>query len=115
MESKILDIGVDMGFFNNRLNAQVDFFQRIRDGIPESRYDVLIPNEAGFSLPKENLRSDKHVGFDAMVNWTDHVSDFNYSVGANIIHVSGIGNNMIHVIATLGMFIVTVFGIVLVM
>ena len=52
MESKILDIGVDMGFFNNRLNAQVDFFQRIRDGIPESRYDVLIPNEAGFSLPK---------------------------------------------------------------
>ena len=56
-----------MGFFNNRLNAQVDFFQRIRDGIPESRYDVLIPNEAGFSLPKENLRSDKHVGFDAMV------------------------------------------------
>mgnify|MGYP000024279330 FL=1 len=86
MESKILDIGVDMGFFNNRLNAQVDFFQRIRDGIPESRYDVLIPNEAGFSLPKENLRSDKHVGFDAMVNWTDHVSDFNYSVGANMTY-----------------------------
>lgn len=86
MESKILDIGVDMGFFNNRLNAQIDFFQRIRDGIPESRYDVLIPNEAGFSLPKENLRSDKHIGFDAMVNWTDHVSDFNYSVGANMTY-----------------------------
>ncbi|MCS2420863.1 TonB-dependent receptor [Bacteroides fragilis] len=86
MESKILDIGVDMGFFNNRLNAQVDFFQRIRDGIPESRYDVLIPNEAGFSLPKENLKSDKHVGFDAMVSWADHINDFNYSVGANMTY-----------------------------
>lgn len=86
MTAKILDVGIDVGFLNNRLNAQLDFFQRKRDGISESRYDVLIPNEVGFSLPKENLRSDLHRGFDASVMWTDHINDFNYSIGANVTY-----------------------------
>lgn len=87
MEFKILDIGVDMGFFNNCLNVQVDFFQCICDGIFEFCYDVLILNEVGFFLLKENLRLDKYVGFDVMVNWIDYVSDFNYSVGVNMIYL----------------------------
>lgn len=86
MTSKILDLGVDFGFLNNRLNMQVDYFRRVREGISESRYDVLIPNEVGFSLPKENLRSDMHQGFDASITWTDNINDFNYSVGANMTY-----------------------------
>ena len=86
MTAKILDIGVDLGFLNNRLNIQFDYFRRVRDGIPEPRYDVLIPNEAGFSLPKENLKSDMHRGFDASIMWTDQINDFNYSVGGNITY-----------------------------
>ena len=86
MTAKILDIGVDLGFLNNRLNVQFDYFRRVRDGIPEARYDVLIPNEAGFSLPKENLKSDMHKGFDASITWTDHINDFNYSIGGNITY-----------------------------
>lgn len=86
IKAKILDIGVDMGFFNNRLTAQFDFFRRLRTGIPESRYDVLLPSEVGFGLPKENLRSDLHIGYDAMVRWADNINDFNYSVGANVTY-----------------------------
>lgn len=86
MTAKILDIGIDFGFLNNHLNAQIDFFQRKREGISESRYDVLIPNEVGFSLPKENLRSDMNRGFDASIVWTNHINDFNYSIGANITY-----------------------------
>lgn len=86
MTSKILDIGVDMSFLNNRLSVQVDYFRRLREGIPEARYDVLIPNEAGFGLPKENLRSDMHRGFDATMTWTDQINDFNYSVSGNMTY-----------------------------
>lgn len=85
-KAKILDIGVDMGFFNNRLNAQVDFFRRVRTGLPAGRYDVLLPSELGFSLPKENLNSDVHIGYDAMVRWTDNINDFNYSVAGNVTY-----------------------------
>lgn len=86
MTSKILDIGIDMSFLNNRLNVQVDYFRRLREGIPEARYDVLIPNEAGFGLPKENLKSDMHKGFDATLTWTDQINDFKYSVGGNMTY-----------------------------
>lgn len=86
MTAKILDVGVDMGFLNNRLNLQVDYFRRLREGISESRYDVLIPNETGIDLPKENLRSDMHKGFDASINYTDNYNDFHYSVGANMTY-----------------------------
>ena len=85
-KAKILDIGVDMGFFNNRLNAQVDFFRRVRTGLPAGRYDVLLPSELGFSLPKENLNSDVHIGYDAMVRWTDNINDFYYSVAGNVTY-----------------------------
>ena len=84
MTAKILDLGFDMGFLNNRLGVQFDYFRRVRDGIPESRYDVLIPSETGFSLPKENLRSDMTKGFDASLHWADNINDFKYSVGANM-------------------------------
>lgn len=113
MTAKILDIGVDLGFLNNRLNIQFDYFRRVRDGIPEPRYDVLIPNEAGFSLPKENLKSDMHRGFDASIMWTDQINDFNYSVGGNITYSRfGIGNNISRALVILGMNTVTAFGIV---
>ena len=32
MTAKILDIGFDLGFLNNRLNVQFDYFRRVREG-----------------------------------------------------------------------------------
>lgn len=85
-KAQILDIGVDVGFFNNRLSAQFDFFRRVRTGLPAGRYDVLLPAELGFGLPKENLNSDVHIGYDAMVRWSDKINDFNYSVAGNVTY-----------------------------
>jgi TonB-linked SusC/RagA family outer membrane protein len=84
VKAKILDIGMDMSFLNNKLSAQIDYFRRKRTGLPASRYDVLVPNEVGFSIPYENLNSDLRKGFDASVVWKDKYQGFTYSVGANI-------------------------------
>ena len=86
LKVKILDIGLDVAFLDNRLTGQFDFFRRQRDGLPASRYDVLLPSEVGFSLPKENLNSDVHMGYDAAVRWSDRVEDFTYSIGGNITY-----------------------------
>ncbi|NDV58149.1 TonB-dependent receptor [Bacteroides sp. 519] len=83
MEAKIFDIGFDAGFFNNRLRAQLSYFNRKQTGSPERRWDIIIPSEAGFSLPYENLNSTVNRGFDGMITWSDKVSDVNYSVGVN--------------------------------
>ena len=86
IKAKILDVGFDVAFLDNRLTGQFDFFRRQRDGLPASRYDVLLPSEVGFSLPKENLNSDVHMGYDAAVRWTDRVEDFTYSIGGKITY-----------------------------
>lgn len=86
IRASILDVGIDLGFFRDRLNISADYFRRRRTGLPAARYDVLIPTEAGFSLPYENLNSDMVQGFDLSAVWNDSVSDFTYSVGANLTY-----------------------------
>ncbi len=90
------------------LTSSADYVQVSRNHV------ILLPSEVGLDLPKKNLRSDLHIGYDAMVRWADNINDFNYSVGANLlILVSMIGNNMMIVAVTLGIDIVIVFGIVI--
>ena len=83
IKAKILDVGIDASFFNGKLTGSADYFDRFRTGLPASRYDVLLPSEVGFSLPRENLNSDRHRGYDFIFNWNDKVNDLTYSIGAN--------------------------------
>ena len=83
IKAEILDIGLDASLYNGKLTGSFDFFRRLRTGLPASRYDILLPSEVGFSLPRENLNSDLHMGYDLMAKWTDVVGDFTYSIGAN--------------------------------
>ena len=84
IKAKILDVGLDAAFFDNRLSGSIDYFRRLRTGLPASRYDLLLPSEVGFTLPKENLESDVHTGMDMSLRWTDSVEDFHYSIGGNM-------------------------------
>jgi TonB-linked SusC/RagA family outer membrane protein len=84
LTAKIFDAGADFSLFDGKLSGSVDYFHRMLDGLPESRYDVLIPAEAGFDLPKENLNSNVHTGFDAAINWRSKIGDVNYNVGGNM-------------------------------
>lgn len=86
IQSKIFNAGLDAGFLNQRLTGEANFFRRIRTGLPARRNDVLLPAETGFELPRENLNSDVHMGYDFAVNWKDKIDDFNYSVGMNFTY-----------------------------
>lgn len=85
-KAKILDIGLDVAFLNNRLSGSVDFFRRIKTGIPAFRDDVLLPEEVGFERPKENLNSNVHTGYKLLARWSDKVNDFHYSISANFTY-----------------------------
>jgi len=84
IKAKILDIGLDVSFLDNRLSGSFDYFRRLRTGLPASRYDLLLPSEVGFTLPQENLESDVHTGVDMSLRWNDSVDDFYYSIGGNM-------------------------------
>jgi TonB-linked SusC/RagA family outer membrane protein len=86
IKAKILDIGIDFSFLKNKLSGSLDYFNRLRTGLPASRYDVLIPVEAGFGLPSENLNSDVHRGMDGSLTWNKREGLFKYSIGANFTY-----------------------------
>ena len=83
MTTSILDIGIDLGFFENKLNVEVDFFKRKRDGIAAEPTDIIFPSESGIKALPKNLNSDMNIGVDGFVKWTDNIGEFKYSVGAN--------------------------------
>lgn len=84
LKAHTLDVGLDVAVLNNRLSGSIDYFQRLRTGLPAGRYDVVVPSEVGFSWPLENLNSDMVRGFDASIQWTDKIQDFQYTVGGNV-------------------------------
>jgi len=82
IKTSITNIGIDFGFFNNRLNSEIEVFKRERTGLPQSP-DKIFPLESGISALPENLDSDKTVGIDGFIKWNDKVGKFNYFFGVN--------------------------------
>lgn len=84
MTTSLIDVGIDLGFFRNRLTAEFDLFQRDRSGIAAEPDELVFPQESGLSPLAENLNSDRHLGFDGFIKWQDKVGEFKYSIGANV-------------------------------
>ena len=84
MTSVIMDLGVELGFLNNRLNFEFDLFKRKRDGIAAYPDDVNFPYESGLSALPQNLNSDMNEGLDVSLKWADKAGDISYFVGGNM-------------------------------
>ena len=78
----ILDIGLDLGLFNNRLNIEFDVYQRDRKGLLATR-NLTLPNTFGAVLPEENLNTDRVQGIEFMISYQDKIADFSYGVSCN--------------------------------
>lgn len=83
MKTSITDIGLDLGFFDNKLSAEIDLFKRERNGIAAVPNDVIFPLESGLTALAQNLNSDMNEGIDGFIKWNDKVGEFKYFVGAN--------------------------------
>jgi TonB-linked SusC/RagA family outer membrane protein len=77
------NIGLDIGLFNSKLTAEFDVFSRVLSGIPAARYDVLLPSEVGYTLPLENLNSEKTQGIEGIITYTSKFGQVGYSISAN--------------------------------
>lgn len=83
---EVYDIGLDFGFFNNRLSGELDYFHKTKSDILRSRNNV-VPGTYGASLPSENYAEQKWDGFEASLKWSDNVRDLSYDVYANMGYV----------------------------
>ncbi|GHV70662.1 SusC/RagA family TonB-linked outer membrane protein [Bacteroidia bacterium] len=92
------NIGVDLGFFKNRLNITGDYYWKTNDNMLAQ---LRVGNIAGVvRLPYQNAGTLKTWGWEASAEWRDKIGNVSYHIGFNIDDsqnelVSYDGNNVI--------------------
>lgn len=82
--SKQTDIGIDLGFFNNKLMLTADYYiKKSSDFLLE----IQMPAQTGFAKATRNVGSVKNNGFEFSVDYRDNSHDFKYGVNVNLTTV----------------------------
>lgn len=79
------DVGLDIALFDNKLNANIDYFDEKREGIYMTRN--YLPIMVGLeSSPKANVGAVSSEGFDGRVEYKEKVGAVNLTVRGNITY-----------------------------
>lgn len=80
------DLGLDLSFFNSRLNFTGDVY--IRDTKDMLTNGVSLPAVYGASVPKANCANMRTKGYEVGLTWNDNIvlagDNFRYSIGAGL-------------------------------
>jgi TonB-linked SusC/RagA family outer membrane protein len=82
-----LNLGLDLGFFNNKLTASFDYFNKVTSDILQPRYDV--PALFGAGLPDYNVAKVRNQGWEATLSYhmttgaAEHSFSFNIADSKN--------------------------------
>lgn len=78
----VFNIGLDLGFFNGRLSAELDYYDRLTsDMIQQSKMSTLLTG--AYEAPRANIGDMRNRGAEMNITWRDKIQDFNYSVNLN--------------------------------
>ncbi len=80
-KTKILNVGLDMGFLNNRLTGTVEYFHKKTEDILIDLPAPLVNGNA--DIPRQNAGVVVNKGVELTVGWQDQIRDFSYFVNAN--------------------------------
>lgn len=81
-KSEQVDIGLDFGFFNNRLTGEIDYYVRNTNDLI---YNVPVPGTSGFATQTVNVGSMQNKGIELVLNSTNfNGRDFKWNTSLNI-------------------------------
>lgn len=81
-KQKQANFGLDLGFFNNRLNVTMDLFFITNSNLLMSH---ALPNTSGYTYTVENIGELKNKGFELTLSATPvKTKDFEWNVNANL-------------------------------
>jgi hypothetical protein len=78
-EITMYNLGLDFGFFENKLSGSFEVFQRDRTGLLATSLAV-VPGTVGANLPQQNLNADRNSGWELTLTYQGKIKDFNYYV-----------------------------------
>lgn len=79
-ETSQFNFGFELGFLNNRLLGEIDYYNRTTDKI---LIDLALPGHFGIrdNFPFVNAAKVQNTGIDLKIDWQDNISKLNYSAG----------------------------------
>lgn len=78
--NKQFDIGLDFGFFNNRLTGELDYYRRKSEDL---LLNVNIPSTTGFNSVVKNLGAMENYGVEFVLNTQNLVGKFTWNTSLN--------------------------------
>ena len=79
------NIGLDFGFFRNRLTGTAEIFWKKNDNM---LIDVAYPGILGDKAPTANKGKFKAHGWEGMINWSDKIGEVSYHVGGTFTYAT---------------------------
>ncbi|MCV9389268.1 SusC/RagA family TonB-linked outer membrane protein [Reichenbachiella ulvae] len=81
------NLGIETGFFNNIITANVDLFKEHRTNILMQGNQRSVPIFFGNDAPAANLGETKSQGYEFTINYNNNHGDFAYWASFNYAHV----------------------------
>ena len=82
---RMLNVGVDLTFFNNRLTASFDWFKKDNiDALVKPVYPTVVGITGTANLPYENMGKIENKGWELEIGWRDQIGEVKYNLLFNL-------------------------------
>ncbi|MEG0559283.1 MAG: TonB-dependent receptor [Muribaculaceae bacterium] len=82
---RMLNIGIDLSFFENRLNASFDWYRKQNiDALVKPIFPTIVGISGSANLPYENLGEIENKGWEVYLQWRDKIGEVKYDVTFNL-------------------------------
>lgn len=79
----VLNVGLELGFFDNRLTAELDYYDRLTTDMNRPTDLSILISGAYNPAPRNNIGNLRNRGVEGTFSWKDKVAGFNYGVTVN--------------------------------
>jgi hypothetical protein len=79
--TRVINVGLDLGLFNNQLTAELDWYDRFTTGM--IRGSSISSILSGYDAPRVNIADLRNRGIEANITWRSKVGKLDYSINVN--------------------------------
>lgn len=80
--TRVFNLGLDLGFLDNRLTAEVDYYNRLTTGMNRpSEMSILLTG--AYTAPRRNIGDLRNRGVELNLTWSDRIGEVRYGLNLN--------------------------------
>jgi len=80
--TKVFNLGFDLGFLNNRLSAEIDYYDRLTTGMNRPS-DMSLLLTGAYDAPRKNIGDLRNKGIEGNLAWRDRKGEISYGISIN--------------------------------